>query len=104
MVLGRLRLAVVVTHNGADNLPVASVETWNIAVQRQIFSMFMVATVADAMADIVEQRAGFQLNAGLHRHVVHGLKLVEKHDAELADVLGVLLVVFEAAAETARSH
>ena len=34
--------------------------------------------------------------------MVNGLKLIEEHQAEFANVFGVVLIVLEAAAETAR--
>lgn len=65
--------------------------------------MFVMGAMADAMANIVEQRPGFELHAGLRRQMVDRLELIEEHDAEFADVLGVLLIVIEAAAEGACS-
>ena len=64
--------------------------------------MFVMAAMADAMTGIVEKSAGFQLDAGLRRQMVDGLQLVKQHDAEFANMLGVLPVVIEAAAKGAR--
>ena len=53
------------------------------------------------MADVVKQGAGFEFDAGLGGEMMQRLQGVEEHDAEFADVLGVALVIFEAAAEAA---
>lgn len=66
----RLRLTIVIADNRGDNVAIASFETRDVAVQSEIFPMLMVATVADAVAEIVKQRGGFQLNPGLDGKMV----------------------------------
>ena len=53
------------------------------------------------MADVVEERAGFELDAGLGGKMVQRLEMIEEHDGEFAGVFGVALIVFEAAGEAA---
>ncbi len=67
----------------------------------KIFAMFVMGAMADAVAYIVEKRAGFELNAGLRRKMMDRLEVIKKHDAEFANVFSVLLIVIEAAAESA---
>src|SRR5208337_129718 len=102
MVAGRLRLAVVIAHDRANHAAVAALQAGNVAIQRKVFAVLVVAAMADAMPHVVQQRAGFELHTRLLRQVVHGLKLIEQHEAEFAHVFGVLLVVLQAAAEIPR--
>jgi len=57
--------------------------------------------MGDAMADVVKERACFELDAGLRRQMMQRLEVIEEHDTKFADVLGVALIVFEAAGEAA---
>ena len=104
MVAVGLGLAVVVANDSGDDLAIAAFEAGDIAVEGEIFAMLVMAAVTDAMTDIVEKRARFELHARLNRQVVERLKLIEEHEAEFADMLGVALIVIEAAAETAGGH
>ena len=104
MVAVRLGLAIVVANDGGDNLAIAAFEAGDIAVEGEIFAMLVMAAVTDAMTDVVEKRASFELHARLNRQMVERLKLIEEHEAEFADMLGVALIVIEAAAETAGGH
>lgn len=81
MMAGGLRFAIVITHDSADDVAVASLQSRDISVQCQIFPMLVVPPVADAMADIVKKRPRLKLNARLRRQVMDGLKLIEKHEA-----------------------
>lgn len=65
--------AVVVAHDGADEIAIAAFESRDIAVKSEVFAVFVMAAVADAMTDVVEKGAGFELNAGLRRQVVDRL-------------------------------
>lgn len=101
VVASRLRLAIVVTHNGSDQVAIASFQSRDVPIEGEVFAVFVVRPMADAVTDIVEKRSGFQLDAGLRRKMVNGLELIEKHETELANVVGVLVIVFKAAAKTA---
>ena len=50
--------AVMVTHNGSDDVAVAPLEARNIAIEGKILAVFVVPAVADPVADIVQQRGG----------------------------------------------
>ena len=65
--------AVVVAHDGADEIAIAAFESRDIAVKSEVFAVFVMAAVADAMTDVVEKGPGFELNAGLRRQVVDRL-------------------------------
>lgn len=67
MMAGRLRFAIVIAHDSADDVAVASLESRDIPVERQIFTMLVVSPMADAMTDIVEKRARLKLNTRLRR-------------------------------------
>ena len=94
-------LAIVIANDSGDDVAVAAVEAGDVAVEGEIFAVFVVATMGDAMADIVKERTSFELDAGLRRQMMQGLEVIEEHDAKFADVLGVALIVFEAAGEAA---
>jgi hypothetical protein len=81
MMAGGLRFAIVITHDSADDVAVASLQSRDISVQCQIFTMLVVSPMADAMTDIVEKRARLELNTRLRREVMDGLKLIKKHEA-----------------------
>jgi hypothetical protein len=94
-------LAVVIAHDSANEVAIAAFKSRNIAVESEVFAVFVMATVADTVTDVVEEGSGFELNAGLRGKVVNGLELIEEHQAEFANVFGVLLIVLETAAKTA---
>src|SRR6516164_9728213 len=98
MMAGGFGLAIVVAHDGANDVAIAPFEARDVAVERQVFAVLVVAPVADAMANVMEKGAGLKLHAGLGWQVVNGLKLIKEHEAEFANVFGVALVVFEASA------
>ena len=104
MVAGWLRLAVVVAHQCAHHAAVPALQSWNVAIQRQVFTVLVVAAVADAMPHVVQERAGFELHARLLWQMVHCLELIEQHEAEFPHVFGMLLVVFQPAAEGPRGE
>ena len=79
MMARRFRLAVVVTHNGGDEITVASLKPRDIAIQREIFSVLVVSAMADHVTNIVQERASLQLNACLRGQMVHRLKLIKEH-------------------------
>ena len=60
--------------------------------------------MADHVPSVVHQRTGFQQHAGLRWKMVRRLKLVEKQNTQLANVLGVRLVFLQAAREAASSY
>jgi hypothetical protein len=91
----------VVTNDGRNNVPVAPFEAGNVAVKSKILTMLMVATVANAMPEVVEQRTGFELHACLNWQMVHRLQLIEEHQAEFANVFRMPLIVLETPAKTA---
>src|SRR5580692_8287921 len=95
--------AIVIANDGGDNVAVAAFEAGDVTVKGQIFAVLVVAAMSDAMADVVNERAGFELDAGLSREMMQRLEMIEEHDAEFTDVLGVALVVFKAAGEAARA-
>jgi hypothetical protein len=95
--------AVVIANDGGDDVAVTAFEAGDVAVEGEIFAVLVVAAMSDAMADVVKERAGFELDAGLSREMMKRLEMIEEHDAEFTDVLGVALVVFEAAGEAARA-
>jgi len=72
-------LAVVIAHNGGGNTAIPPLQTRDVAVQGEIFAVLVVAAVADAVPQIVQQRTRFQLDAGLNWQVVHRLQLVKEH-------------------------
>ena len=95
------RFSIVITDGGSNDAAIMSVESLDVAVEREIFAVLVMTAVAHHMANVVEHCRGFQQNAGVRRQVMHGLQLVEEHDAEFAHVLGVLLVVFQPARKRA---
>jgi hypothetical protein len=94
-------LAIVIADDGGDDVAVAAFEAGDVAVEGEIFAVLVVAAMSDAMANVVKERAGFEFNAGLRGEVMERLEVIEEHEAEFADVLGVTLIVFEAAREAA---
>jgi hypothetical protein len=66
-------LAIVIAHDCADEVAIAALESRDIAVESEVFAMLVMATVADAVTDIMEEGAGFELNAGLRGQMVNGL-------------------------------
>src|SRR6202011_2565677 len=82
---------------------VAALKPWNISIEREVFAVLVVAAMADHVAGIVEQRAGFEQDARFRGQMVNRLQLVKKQDAQLAHVLGVTLIVLHAAREAARA-
>lgn len=97
-----ISFAVVIADHGGDDVAVASFEAGDIAVEGQIFAVLVVTAVADAMTDVMEKRASFELDASLNGEMVDGLELIEEHEAEFADMLGMALIVIETAAKAAR--
>ena len=49
-------LAIVITNRCRDDAAIVSVEALDVAVERKIFAVFVVAAVADHVADIVKHR------------------------------------------------
>jgi hypothetical protein len=78
---GRLGLAIVIADNSGDKVAIAGFESGDVAIESEVFAVLVVATVADAVTDIVEERTGFQMDAGLWGQVVNRLKLIEQHEA-----------------------
>lgn len=99
-----LRLAIVVAYDSGHEVAIPALESRDVAVQSEIFAMLVMGAVTYAMTDVMEEGAGFQLNAGLRGKMVNGLKLIKKHKAEFADMVGVLLIIFEPAAKASRGE
>jgi hypothetical protein len=93
--------AVVIAHDGADEVAISALESRDIAVEGEVFAVFVMRAVADAVTNVVEECACFELNTPLRWKMVNRLQLIEEHQAEFADVFGVLLIVLEATAKTA---
>ena len=94
-------LAIVIANDGGDDVAVAAFEARDVAIEGEIFAVFVVAAMADAMTDVVEERTSFEFDASLRREVVERLEMIEEHEAEFADVLGMAHIVFETASEAA---
>ena len=73
-------------------------------MQHQIFSMFVMAAVANHVSRVVQQSACFEKHASLRGQTVHGLQLVKKLKAQFANMFRMLLIVFKPARKAARSH
>ena len=58
-------LAIVIANDGGDDIAVAAIEAGDVAVEGEIFTVLVVAAMGDAMADVVKERAGFELDASL---------------------------------------
>ena len=104
MVTGGNGLSVVIADGGGDDAAVVAVEALDVPIEREIFAVFVVAAMADHVPDVVQHRGGFEQNARVRRQMMHGLKLIEKHDTEFADMLGMLLIVFQTPRECARTN
>ncbi len=96
-------LAVVIADDGSDDIAVSAFQTGNVAIQGQVFAVFVVAAMADAMTRIVKESPGFELDSRLNGKMVQRLELIKEHEAEFANMLGMALVVLETATKTARS-
>jgi len=99
-----LRFSIVVAHQRGDDRAIAAFQAGNIAVEHKIFAVLVMAAMADHVPGVMHERAGFQQNARLCRKMVDGLKLVEEQNAQLANVLGVRLILLQAPRETASAH
>ena len=66
-------LAVVIAHDGADEVAIAAFESGDIAVESEVLTVFVMATVADPVTDVMEEGTGFELNTGLRGKMVNGL-------------------------------
>ena len=96
-------LAIVIANDSGNDSAVAPVEPGNIAVKGEIFAVLVMAAVADAVTDVVEQGPGFELHARLRRQMVQRLQVVEKHQAKLPNVLRVSLIIVKAAGKAPRA-
>src|SRR5437016_6431872 len=67
VVSSRFRLAVVIAHQTGDDGAFAAPQRGNIAVQNQVFSVFVMSTVADHVSGIMQQRSRFEKHARLRR-------------------------------------
>ena len=57
---GGIRLPIVIANHRRDDGPVSTLKARNVSVERKVLAVFVMPTVADHVADIVEQRAGFE--------------------------------------------
>src|SRR5580704_11939191 len=101
---GRDGFSIVVADGGGDDAAIVAVESLDVAVEREILAMFVMAAMADHVADVVEHCGSLEQNARMRGQVMHRLQLIEEHDAELAYVLGMLLVVFQSARKCASAE
>src|SRR3984893_9786522 len=62
--------------------------------------MLVVTMMADSVADVMQERAGFQEHAVLSGKMMRGLQTVEKKNAEFADMLGMRLIAVQTARES----
>jgi len=97
-------LAIVIANDSGDDVAVAALKGRDVAIEGEVFAMFVVAAMADAMANVMKERAGFEFDASLRREVMERLQVIEEHEAEFADMLGVAHIVFEAAREAASAE
>ena len=72
MITRRFCLSIVVTNGGGDQIAVAAIESGNVAVERQIFAVLVMAAIADSVADVMEQRGGFEQDARFGRQMLEG--------------------------------
>ncbi len=84
-----------------DYCAVASGEAGHVAIEGEIFAVFVMAVMTDSVADVVKEGTGFEEHARLRRKMMSGLQAIEEEDAEFANMLGVRLVVLQAAREAA---
>ena len=101
MMGGGLGFSVVIADKRSDEGAIAVGKARDVAVERQIFAVFVVATVADGVADVMEERSRFEKRTRLRRKMVNRLELVEKLESKVTYMFGVLLVLLEAAGEAA---
>jgi hypothetical protein len=103
MIVRWLRFPVVITNRRGDEISLAPGQARNIAVQRKVFTVLVMAFVADGVANVVEKRGGFKKHARFGGKMMDRLKLIEKLQAELANVFGVAAIAIEAAGKDARA-
>src|SRR5579859_5055088 len=103
MITGRFCFAIVVTHDGGNETAVAAIESSDVAIEGQIFAMFVMAFVADCVTNVVKQRGRFEKDARFGRKMMNRLQLIEELQAEFANVFGVAAIAVEAAREDASS-
>jgi len=77
MITGRFCLSIVITNGGGDQIAIAASESGDVAVERQIFAVLVMPAIADRVADVMEQRGGFEQDTRLCRQMMNGLKLIE---------------------------
>ena len=70
---------VQITQRGNDTA-VATIEARNVSIEGEILSMLVVGAMADAVANVMQQGGGFQLDAGLRGQMVNCLELIEEHE------------------------
>ena len=59
------RFAIVIADDGGDDVAIAAFEAGDVAVEGQIFAVFVVAAMGDSMTDVVEEGPGFEFDARL---------------------------------------
>src|SRR3984893_10883633 len=100
---GRLRLPIVIANQRGHNSAISARETRNITIERKVFAVLVVSAMADHVTGIVEQRACFQQHPRFRGQMMNWLQLIKKQDAQLPHVLGVTLIVLQAARKAARA-
>ena len=78
MVRRGLRLAIVIAHQRRHDGTIASFESRNVSIQRQVFSVFVMPAVPDHVPGVMEQGRRFQQHTRLRGKMMHRLQLVEK--------------------------
>ena len=103
MIAGGFGLAVVVTNGSGDDVSLAAIEPGDVAIQRKIFAVLVMAFVADGVAYVMKQCSRFKQHARISRKVMHRLQLIKKLEADFANVFRVAAVAVEAAGKNSRS-
>src|SRR6267378_8246165 len=95
-----VRFAIVIAHQRCDDGPVAPLEPPNIAIEGEIFPVLVMPAMPHHVTRVMQQSPGFQQYSRLRGKMVRRLQLVEKENAQLAHMLGMLLIVSEPPGET----
>src|SRR5882762_1953924 len=100
MMRRRVRFAIVIAHQRCDDGPVAPFEPPDIAIEGEIFPVLVMPAMPHHVTDVMQQCAGFQQHPRLRGKMMRRLQLIEKENAQLAHMLGMLLIVSEPPCKT----
>ncbi len=103
MIPGRLCFSIVITNGGGDKIPVAAVESGDVAVESEIFAVLVMPAITDSVSNIVKKRGGFEEHARFRGKMVDRLQLIEKLQTQFANVFGVAAIACHAACKNARA-